>query len=97
MLDKKFGFLVFVFIIPVVVGICVVSADAASGRCGGQCNWQDCLSIVRLFNTEADYRWIGDWDPRFDTDFKTHYCGVNLCDCDVRCELEFSCQASRLR
>jgi len=93
MLYKRFGFASFVFIVAATVIIPAVLTDAASA----QGSWVNCLWIVQLFNSPADYRWMGDWDPRFDPDFQAHYCGVKPSECDVRCDLEFSCQACRPR
>jgi hypothetical protein len=93
MLDKKFGFLVVIFFLAATIIIPTVSTDVASA----QCSWVSCLTIVKMLDSQTDYRWMGDWDPRFDSDMQTHYCGVNRNDCDVRCELEYGCQTCRPR
>jgi hypothetical protein len=90
---NKYGLLAFVFLVAATLIIPAVSNCA----CLPQCSWVSCLSIVRLLDNPMDYRWMGDWDPRFDTDMHTHYCGVNLTDCNARCDVGFVCQECRLK
>ena len=52
---------------------------------------------ARLFDSPSDYRWMGDWDPRFDTDMQTHYCGINPNTCDYRCDLRNTCGMPQVR
>lgn len=91
---KKFGPLVVIFIATAAVLLIPV---LQTGVASAQCSWMSCLSIVKLLDSPNDYKWIGDWDPRFDRDMQTHYCGVNLNDCNTRCELQYSCQTCSVR
>jgi hypothetical protein len=90
--EKRLGVLLTIFTITALLG-----SAALAGAASAQCSWVDCLSISRMLNNPNDYKWEGSWDPRFDEDWQVNYYGINLCDCGVRCELNFSGQRCRLR
>ncbi|SPF49215.1 exported hypothetical protein [Syntrophobacter sp. SbD1] len=92
---KNFGPLAVIFI--VTAAVLLIPVLMQTGVASAQCSWQNCLSIVRMFDSPGDYNWMGSWDPRFDYDMQKHYCGVNLNDCNTRCDLQYSCQTCRLR
>ena len=81
MSGKKFGFLLALTFILASTG--VVPA-LLTGTASGEHSVVNCLTAVQLFNDPSNYRWLGNWDPRFDPDWQAHYRSVNLRDCDVR-------------
>lgn len=91
---KRFGSLAVIFIVTAAVLLIPV---LHTGVASAKCSWMNCLSIISQLDSTSDYRWIGDWDPRFDREMQTHYCGINPNDCNVRCELQYSCQTCSVR
>jgi hypothetical protein len=80
MSSKKFGFLALTFILVSAVLVPALLTDIASA----QCSAVNSVNIVQLFNNPNDYKWYGSWDPRFDSDWQTHYRISYVRDCDVR-------------
>jgi hypothetical protein len=91
---EKFGAVTLIFIVTAAVVMPAVLPGTASSQYQCGCSWINCLSIVRGLDIPSDYRWMGDWDPRFDRDFQTHYFGTNYCSCDFRCGLH-TCSSCR--
>jgi hypothetical protein len=79
---KKFGFLALTFILVSAVVVPTLLTDIASA----ERSVVNSLTVVQLFGNPSDYRWQGSWDPRFDSDWQTHYRNINARDCDVRCD-----------
>lgn len=78
---KKIGFLLALTFILVSAGLVpALLTDIASAECSAVKS----LTAVQLFNNQNDYRWQGSWDPRFDSDWQTHYRISYVRDCDVR-------------
>jgi len=86
MSGKRLGASALIFIIAAAVLFPVLWTGIASA----QCSWMDSLTVVQLFDNPHDYRWEGDWNPRYDPDWQNHY-GSTSCDYDVRCDLAYGC------
>lgn len=80
MSSKKIGFLALTFILVSAVLVPALLTHIASA----QCSAMNSVNIVQLFNNPNDYKWYGSWDPRFDSDWQTHYRISYVHDCDVR-------------
>ena len=74
---RKFGFLALTFILVSAVLVPALLTDIASA----QCSAMNSVNIVQLFNNPSDYKWFGSWDPRFDSDWQTHYRISYVRDC----------------
>jgi hypothetical protein len=81
-----------IYLAIMVIVAAVFFLSPFCGKVSAQCPWINCLSITRMLDDPRDYRWLGDWDPRFDRDYQTHYYGVNLCDCSITCDLQLKRQ-----
>ncbi|MGO9017192.1 MAG: hypothetical protein ACLQVJ_02465 [Syntrophobacteraceae bacterium] len=82
MSGKKFGFLALAFVLVSAVFVPALLTGIASS----ECSVVNSLTVVQLFHTPNDYKWQGNWDPRFDNDWQTHYGITYVRDCDARCD-----------
>ena len=78
---RKFGFLALTFIMASAVLVPALLTGIASAECSAV----NSLTTVQLFNNPNDYKWQRDWDPRFDSDWQTHYRISYVSNSEVSC------------